>query len=119
MGNTIAAQVAKEIASSSAEVEEKVVKAIAKLELDRRADSVVQAYQGLKKLERNFKKLGPDVETFDEKGERTSQTYSKARTEERKKATDRINKWTNAINKALDKKEFDDVYNLGSVEDKE
>lgn len=119
MGNTIAAQVAKEIASSSAEVEEKVVKALAKLEIDRRSDAIIQAYQGLKKLDKTFKRLGPDVQTFDEKGEKTSESYSKTRVEERKKTQDRINKWTNAINKALDKKEFDDVYNLGSVEDKE
>ncbi len=109
---TVQTKVAEQLANLSPKVEEKVVEALTKRELDKRSDAVVKILDLLSRSEVDVKKLGPDLYTFDAEGKRTSEAYSKARTEERKKAHERIEKLTKALTKALDNNDYGDLYNL-------
>lgn len=115
--NSVNVAVAQQISDLGPKVQDKVVGALVDRELDRRSDALVQAIDHLAKFEKELKKLGPDQIAYNEKGEKTSETYSKARTEEREKLAKKIDKYTKAITKALENKEFGDVYNLASDKD--
>jgi len=112
--NSVQVKVAEQIAEISPRVETKVVDVLVVRELDRRSNALVQVIDQLAKLEQDQRKLGPDQVTYNDKGEKATETYSKQRTEERKKLTDKITKYTNTINKALEKGDFKDVYNLAN-----
>ncbi len=118
MTESINLKVGAKIVELAPTVETKVIEALAERELTKRVTALTNAIDGLDKLEKQLKRLGPDLIAFDDKGAKTSEGFSKARVEERKKLQDQINKWTNAINKALEKKDFGDVYNFKSIDDK-
>jgi hypothetical protein len=109
---TVQTKVAEQLASLSPKVEEKVVEALTKRELDKRSEAVVKVLDFLSRLEIDSKKLGPDLLTFDAEGKRTSEAYSKSRTEERKKTNERIEKLTKSLIKALDNNDYGDLYSL-------
>lgn len=114
--NSVTIKVAEQIAEIAPKVEDKVVDVIVTRELSKRADGLVKALDVLSQLEKDVKKIGPDQKSFDETGKEISQTFSKGRLDERNKLQKRIDKTTGAINKALEKGEFGDVYNLGKPE---
>lgn len=112
--NSVTVKVAEQIAGLSPKVEGAVVDVLVTRELTRRSEALVTVMDKLTKAEKDFKKLGPDTVTFDENGQKLTETFSKARTEERKKATEQIEKMTKAINKALENADFDNVYNFAN-----
>jgi hypothetical protein len=112
MTQSVQLKVAEQISNLGPAVEEKVVGALVDREKNRRADALVQTMDKLSKMELELKKLGPDQVALDDKGEKVSETYSKARAEERKKLSEKIDKHAKAITKALEKSDLGDVYNL-------
>ena len=115
---TIHLSIANKIKDLGPKVHEKVVDAVVNRELDKRSTAIVKAIDDLDKLSKQFKKLGPDIISYDEKGAKISENFSKARIDERNKASGKIDKWTKALNKALESSDFGDLYNLGTTEDK-
>lgn len=114
MANSVATAVASKIADLGPSVEAQVVDTLVQREIDRRSEALVKIIDLHSKLEMDLKKIHPDQKSFDEAGKEVSSTFSKNKYEEKKKLTEKITKFENAINKALEKKDFSDVYNLAN-----
>lgn len=110
--NSVQTKVAEQIAAISPKVEDSVVGVLVQRELTKRSDALVIVIDNLSKLELDLRKIKPDMDFYDEDGTLSASSFSKAKNEEKKKLVEKIAKHTNAINKALDKGEFSDVYNL-------
>lgn len=90
-----------------------VVEHFAKLEAEKQGTALIKGLDKLSNLERDLNKINrPDIKTFNEDGSEASASWSKDRLEERKKLTEQIEKLTKAIDKADDKGDFADLYNL-------
>lgn len=110
--NSVQIKVAENIANIAPKVEDQVVEVIVERELEKRATAIVKAMDILSKFEIDLKKIKPDQTSFSETGEKISESYSKAKLEEKNKLTQKIDKNTKAINKALETGDYQDVYNL-------
>lgn len=111
--NSVQTAVAQQIVDISPQVEAKVVDTLVTRELTRRSDALVQVFDKLSKEESQMKKIAkPDQATYDDKGAKVSEYFSKARVDEKAKLDKRIAKLTGALTKALEKGDFGDVYNL-------
>lgn len=110
--NSVQIKVAESIANIAPKVEDQVVEVIVERELEKRATAIVKAMDTLSKFETDLRKIKPDQTSFSETGEKVSETYSKAKLEEKNKLTQKIEKNTKAINKALETGDYQDVYNL-------
>lgn len=110
--NSVQIKVAESIANIAPKVEDQVVEAIVERELEKRSTAIVKAMDTLTKFENDLKKIKPDQTSFSEIGEKISESYSKAKLEEKNKLTQKIDKNTKAINKALETGDYQDVYNL-------
>jgi DNA-directed RNA polymerase specialized sigma54-like protein len=109
---TLQMTVAEQITKISPQVEEQVVDTLVKREKNRRADALVQCLDKMGRFEADLKKLKADQTSFDSEGKKVSETFSKARLEERAKLEKKIAKLSGAITKALEKADFADAYNL-------
>lgn len=107
-------KVAAKIATIAPVVEEKIIDALVSREVARRSDALTKVIDALSKKEGDRRKIKPDMVTHNEDGTVKDQAYSKVKTEEIKKLDQQVLKHTNAINKALDKADYGDVYNLAS-----
>lgn len=110
--NSVQTKVAEQLGKISEKVETSVVDVFVKRELDKRSTALVQVLDTLDQLERDLKKIKPDMVFYSEAGVEEAASYSKAKNEEKKKLQEKIGKYTKAIEKALDKGDFGDVYNL-------
>lgn len=115
--NSVQVKVAETIANISPKVEDKVVDVLVDREVKRRSDALVSALDKLDKMEKELLKIKADQISFDEDGKVVSQTYSKAKKEEKDKLSQKITKAVNAINKALEKGDYGDVYNIDKAGD--
>lgn len=116
--SSVSIKVAEQISSLSPKVEDKVVEALVGRELNRRSEALVIVIDLLSRTEADLKKLRADQFTYDEAGNKTAESYSKVRAEERKKLSERIEKYTKSITKALEEGDFENVYTF-SKPDKE
>lgn len=100
---SISEKIATQLKAVNPKVETKVVDAIVDREVTKRSTTIVQGLDKLDKLEKDFAKIRPDVETFagDNSGTQAGAVYSKSAWEGRKKAEAAIAKLTAAIDKAL------------------
>ncbi len=90
-----------------------VVEHFAKLEAEKQGTALIKGLDKLSSLERDLNKINrPDVQTFNEDGSVASASWSKDRLDERKKLSEQIEKLSKAIDKADDKGDFADLYNL-------
>lgn len=112
--NSVSMLVAEQVKSLYPRVEDEIVKIMVARELKKRVDALVIVMDKLATLEKDFLKVRPDQVSLDEAGKEISATYSKNKFEERKKANEQINKVRGAIEKALSKADYSDVYKLSS-----
>lgn len=115
--NTVYTKVAEQIKELGPTVEAKIIATMVEREEKKRADAWVIVHDALRKLENEFKRIKPDLVAYDESGKEISASYSKAKFEERKKAGEKIEKCKKALNKALEQKDFGDVYQLSAGKD--
>lgn len=109
---TIRSQVRERLASVGDRTREAVIEHFAQQEADKQAQAIIKGLDKLDGLERDLRKIRPQVSGFDAEGQPVGQpTFTKEQVEERKKLTEQIRKLTNAINKADDKGDFGDLYN--------
>ena len=106
-------KLAEKISELSPLVENDVIESLVNRELTKRSNAIVLVMDKLSKLEGDLKKVRPD-NTFDADGNKVSEYFTKAKIDEKNKLNQNIEKHTKAINKALEKADFGDVYNLSS-----
>lgn len=112
MKNTITEAVVAQITGLSPRVEASVVDVLVQRELTRRSEAIVQCFDKVDKLVKELRKVRPDQVVFDETGKQVAALYSKPILEARTKLEQQIEKIEKAIQKALDKQDFSDVYSL-------
>lgn len=109
---TIREQVRERLTTVGDRTREAVIEHFARQEAEKQAQAIIKGLDKLDGLERDLRKIRPQVTGFDADGQPVGQpTFTKEQVEERKKLTEQIRKLTNAINKADDKGDFGDLYN--------
>ncbi len=109
---SIATTVAERLSNIAPAVADKVVEHLVNKELTRRSEAVIGGLAELDKLNGEFKKLKPDVNTFNADGTAATSTWTKPKLEEKNKAEQKIAKLTKAIDKALNDNDYSDLYNF-------
>lgn len=112
----IQTKIAEKISEIAPSLEKEIIEALVNRELSKRSTAIVTALDELSKMEKDLKKVKPDQQGFDGEGKVVSETYSKAKLEEMNKLKQKIEKFTKAIDKALNG-DMGDVYNLNSSKD--
>lgn len=108
-------KVADGISALAPSVEEAVVDTLVEREKKRRAAAIVQVFDKRDVLLNDLNKIRPKNDRFTEEGKPIGEpSFNKDDTEKRKKLKDQIAKCENAINKAIEKQDYTDVYNLSS-----
>ena len=100
--------VADRIANASQEIADAIIEHLAKETIDKRVNIAVQAFAELDKLNKEIRKIKPDVITYGAGGD-MHQAYSKTAHENLKKNMERVEKITKALEKALDKNDWGDL----------
>lgn len=97
-------------------IEEKVAETMFAREINKRSEAVVKVLDLISQEEKELKKIDrADIQTYDRTGKPVGEgTYSKARLEDIQKRTKKIEKLKGAINKALEKSDYGDLYNAAS-----
>ena len=93
--------VAAKIAASNDTVHDRIIDILTTKEVERRVDGILKALEERDKLDKELRKIKPDVQTFNEDGSVKDSAYSKGKLDERKKVTERLSKVETAINEAL------------------
>ena len=106
--------VAQKVSSAGPIIAERVVTIMAEATIAKRVKMIADAYAELDNLAKELRKEKPDVVTYTHEGEIASAAYSKAKLDARNKIAARISKVENAINKALENNDFNDLGSLGA-----
>lgn len=116
MVHSITTKVAEMIKESGKDrVEADVVEALVDRTIKKQADAMVQALDKLASMENDYKKIDkPDIIMKDADDKEISAAYSPARNKERKEAREKIGKLERAIEKAYEKGDYSELYNLVS-----
>lgn len=110
---TIREAVADQIKVISPKVGEIVIETFVKIEVEKRAEAIVKGFNKLTEYERvGYKLAKGDVITYNADGSVAAQTFTKERLEETKKNTEKVEKITRALDKALVKGDLSDLLNL-------
>lgn len=109
----IRAAVAAGVSSLGGRTREAVVEHFAQAQAAKQADALIKGLERLTTLEREGYKIKPTFAGYDADGKPVGDpVFTKEQVEERKKNTEQIEKLTNAINKADEKDDFGDLFNL-------
>ena len=104
MTNTITDKVTAALANVSDAVNDEVVNVLVEQDKSKRVDAIVAGLSKIDELTRSKYRLAKgDVETFDADGKVVSSTFTKERLAEKKKNSEVLEKWTNALSKAIEK----------------
>ncbi len=109
--NSVQVKVATQVAKLGPSIEDKVVDVLVTRERDKRSEALVKVLDLHTQAEKDLKKIQPDLSYMDDK-ENVTKMYSKGQLENLNKAKKKVENITSAINKALEKKDFGNVYNL-------
>ena len=94
-------------------VRQGVIDALANEIIQKRGEQILGAVRKREELAKDLKKISkPDVEAFDGEGKKTSESYSKTKTEEIKKAKEKLAKADKIINKAVEQAAYGEIGNL-------
>ena len=105
-------QVAEQLANSSPQIEKGVVDALVKRQLDKRTDALVKVYDDVDRLRLDLRKMKPDLVSCNEAGDVLEANWSPSAAKARKELVDKIEKYQRALDKAHDKNDFADVFQL-------
>ena len=109
--NSVQIKVAEQVAQLGPSIEDKVVDVMVTRERDKRSDALVRVLDLHQQAEKDLNKVKPDLSYMGEDG-KVTQMYSKVQLENLNKSKKKVENIANAINKALEKKDFGNVYNL-------
>ena len=110
--STIIEKVAEQIGSSGPEITERVISRLVEKEVTRRTEAVIKALDALDKLEKEGRRIKPDIVAYAEDGSVVSQSWSKKTLDERNANAAKVRKLQAAIGKALEANDFSDLFNL-------
>lgn len=96
-------------AHSDGEITKRVVDALAEKQIAERVMQLTKALAVRDEMSRKLDKIHPDLVSFDVKGGKTSEGYSKAKLEELNKTREELNKLDKAIAKAVDYADYNHV----------
>lgn len=106
-------KIAEQLAVIAPSVIDQVVEAIVGREVNKRSDALVKVIDKLDSLEKEKRKLDkPDQTFYNAEGEVDVAVFSECRKNERAKNAKNIERHVNAINKAIEKGDMQDVYQL-------
>lgn len=110
---TIREAVAETLSNLGERTRNQVVEHFAQAEATKQASALITGLDKLRGLESDLRKVKPQNNAFNEAGEPVGEaTFTKDQIEQRKKLNEQIEKLTKAINKADEKADFGDLYNL-------
>lgn len=104
-------KVAEQIASAGNEIAERVINLLAEKDKEKRVLVLVQAIGELDTMNKELTKIKADQLSFDSEGKPVSETWSKAKLDERNSKTGKRDKLEAAINLALEKNDFGALFN--------
>lgn len=110
---TIREAVAENLKGLSDRTRNQVIEHFAAAEATKQATAIIKGLDKLAELERERYKIKPSYQGFDLEGKGVGEAlFTKDQVEQNKKLGEQIEKLTKAINKADDKGDFGDLYNL-------
>jgi hypothetical protein len=107
--------VADQIAGLGQPVFDGVVAHLVGRECNKRIEALTTVIDDLDKQKRAIRGIKPDILAYNEDGSVATAQWSQAKLKERKEALDKSGKYERAINKAFEKNDFKDVYDLAGV----
>jgi len=90
---------------------------LAKKEIDRRTQAVLDGLESLQKQEKDLKKMKPDMPAYDSAGKLVSENWSKAKIDEKAKLEKAIVKLSDALDAALDKADYGKLFNMNKPDE--
>jgi len=115
-------KVAERIQKCGVEVQDAVIESLANKEISRRVDALVKGVDQLEALQKEGKKIKPDVKLCDDAGKVIGEHWSPKAAEERQKHLKKVDKLTKSIEKGLSG-DFSDLFNIiksgGKIETEE
>lgn len=115
---SIREKIADQLANITPSVVDQVVEAIATRETNKRSEAIIKVIDKLDQAEKEMKKLErPDQVFYNDKNEVDVAVFSEGRKNERMKKAKLIERLTNAITKAIEKGDMQDVYNMAGGKD--
>ena len=121
-GKLLRESVEEALSAAGSQVRQRAVNVLVEKELERRTKLLLDGLAKCDEAKRNFNKIKPDVITYNEKGEKQTESWSKPKVEERKKAEQLLKKFDEAIVEALgDKPNYEKLSKVvsGGGDDKE
>lgn len=89
------------------EVRGRVKNQLVEVELARRVDVLAKVLATREELARDLNKIKPDQVSYDENSEKQTESYSKAKANELKKAREKLTKCDKAIDKCINEADYD------------
>lgn len=111
---TIGQKVAETISQAGPAVLAKVIDRLAAIEIDKRVSALENAVNAAVTTKRELQKIKPDNVQYDITGKAVVETYTKAKIEEKQKLEQKLAKIEKAVDKAINKGDFGDLFNLKS-----
>ena len=111
---TMLQQVATQIGSIGPVVEDKVIGVLVQREVEKRSNALVAGFDVLDKLEKEGRRIKPDVVAYDEQGAVTSSQWSKTKLEERNNHNKKLAKVRSALERALTAGDYSKLYEVAS-----
>lgn len=110
---TIRTAVRDSLAGLGPRTREQVIEVFASREADKQANALVKGLDKLTELERELVKIKPSYAGYNSEGQGVGEPmFTKEQLDQRKKTSEQIEKLKKAINKADDKGDFGDLYNV-------
>ena len=111
-------KIADQLANIAPSVIDQVVESVVMREANKRAEAIVKVIDKLDDAEKEMKKLDrPDQVFYNAEGTVDVAVFSEGRKNERVKKGKLIERLTNAITKAIEKGDMQDVYNMAGGKD--
>ena len=104
--------VAGKVAELSPAIKDAIISKLAEEEIKIRKDEALTAITQIEILEKEIRKIKPDQESFDAKGDKVSETYSKQAIDNRNKKQQALDKWNAALKKALEEHDWKSLKEL-------
>lgn len=104
--------VSQQLAASSQSVQDRVVANLVEEEVSRRTILVTKALQAYEEAEKKLRTIKPDQQSYDASGTLVAETFSKAKLEEKTKTEKLISDLSNALDKALDNNDWQQLEKL-------
>jgi hypothetical protein len=109
---SIGLKVAEQIANAGPAILDKVINNLASLEIEKRANALLNGVNLAVATKRELQKIKPDVVAYDASGAEVSANWSKSKLEEKKKLEEKLGKIEKAVELAVTKNDFSKVSEL-------